>query len=314
MTDIFLAQLVIMQLMSVLPRQILLTLSYSNIFSKPLTEEEIGQRLLAPTSKTVPRLLAKGGALAVGKALAALRQLGLVRKTGQFWQLASISADLAKVRKRREVFSQAKLNELQPFLDFCRRIPWIAGVAVTGSVSVMNAEAKDDTDLMVVVQRERLWLVRPILVLFSFLKGKRRSWNHEEENSWCLNLWLEETELAIQPDRWGVYLAYEVVQAKWLLATGGIDQRFLKKNIWIKHYLPNFPPAQYQLDTTASEGINWATKLITQVNNGAYYLQRWYMQPHITREKVSLQAAFFHPRDTISWINSRWQKLLKKLS
>lgn len=292
-----------MQLMSVLQRQILLTLSYSNVFSQPLTKEEIEARLIAP---------AGGGwskAPAVDTGLAELAEFGLVRKNDKFWQLASLSANLAEVRKRREAFSQAKLNELQPFLHFCQQLTWIMGIAVTGSVSVMNAEAKDDVDLMVVVRSGRLWLVRPLLVFYSFLKGKRRSWNHEEENSWCLNLWLEETELAIKPANRNIYVAYEVFQARWVLIRHNINQQFLEKNAWIQHYLSdvfieNKPQKKKkQTGQRANEVLNWLNRL-------AYVLQRWYMQPHITREKVGLQAAFFHPRDTKNRIISSWKQEL----
>lgn len=286
-----------------LSTSVLLTLSYSHIFSKPLTQTEISLRLIQKSYQKLDPVLT------------VLQNKKMITKNGELWQLQDGRRSLAELRKRRERLSGMKLQELAPFVNFARAIPWVRGIAVTGSVSVTNADAKDDVDLMIIVQARRLWLVRPLLVLFSFIKGKRRSWNHEESNSWCLNLWLEEQSMSVQPDKRSIYTAYEVCQARWLFSTSNAQYRFLHANDWVSGFLPTYfaseldkvPKKEPQKTPTLFDG------LLSALNSGAYSVQRWYMQRHMTTERVGLSYAFFHPRDTKRSIFDRWKDLITAL-
>jgi hypothetical protein len=293
-----------------LQKQILLTLSYSQVFFKPLSAEEIALRLMysnnfknaySPTE--------------ISRAIFSLSDKKLLVEHGGYWQLTTTKNDLSVLRKKREQLSNLKIKELQLFLSFVKTITWIEGVAITGSVSVKNAEAKDDVDLMIIVQAGRLWLVRPILVLFSFLCGKRRSWNHEEYNSWCLNLWLEVNSLAVHPDKRSIYTAYEVCQALWVLDRNGTNNKFLKANEWVEQYLPVYFSNLVQrknLKLSSSHRVD-SQGFWSAVNDQAYLLQRWYMKRHMTTERVGKSFAFFHPRNTKRNIFQAWKKSISAL-
>jgi hypothetical protein len=181
---------------------------------------------------------------------------------------------------------------------------------------VQNAEAKDDVDLMIIVQTDRLWLVRPVLVLFSFLCGKRRSWNHEEYNSWCLNLWLEEHSLAVHPDKRSIYTAYEVCQAQWVLDRNQAKSKFLQANEWVRPLLPNyyFDIVQHTTTTSRVKHNMYVNGFWKVFNDQAYQLQKWYMKRHITTERVGKSFAFFHPRDTKRSIFQAWKEVISSLT
>lgn len=293
-----------------LQKQILLTLSYSLVFSKPLTEEEIVIRLMY--SKEGKKAHEPDNIRLTIFNLGVQKKL---KKQGEYWQLNRSEKDLVMIRKKRERLSSLKIKELQPFINFAKIIGWISGVAVTGSVSVQNAEAKDDVDLMIVTRPNRLWLVRPLLVVFSFLQGKRRSWNHEEYNSWCLNLWLEETALQVHRDKRSIYTAYEVCQAQWLLSKNDAESKFLLANQWSAKLLPHY--YSDKLDTVHNEKphslVKKQSSVLNILNTFAYKLQRWYMQRHMTRESVSLSYAFFHPRDTKRSIFQDWKNIILQI-
>lgn len=283
-----------------LSTSVLLTLAYSQVFSKPLTKQEISLRLIRESNQSFD------GALAV------LEHKGLVSKNGELWQVNTGQRGLVELRKKRERLSRMKLQELSPFVTMAHWIPWVRGLAVTGSVSVNNADAKDDVDLMIIVQARRLWLVRPLLVLFSFMKGKRRSWNHEESNSWCLNLWLEEQSMSVQPDKRSIYTAYEVCQARWLFSTNNVQHRFLKANEWARKFLPNYFAAELK-KASKKEKLKSPTlfdSALSWLNELAYSVQRWYMKRHMTTERVGVSFAFFHPRDTKRSIFDRLKDLI----
>jgi len=52
-------------------------------------------------------------------------------------------------------------------------------------------------------------------------------------------------------------------------------------------------------------------KLLTQLDHLAYRLQRWYMKPKMTRERIGRHSAFFHPRPTGKIVLEEYKKRLQ---
>ncbi len=135
--------------------------------------------------------------------------------------------------QRKIVFQ--KIKEAEPLFVLCGFLPWVRGVAITGSIAAFDPKsANDDLDFFVVCANNRLWLTRPILVLFSQLFGKRRTWKGEEPNSWCFNMWVEEHSLSLPTLEKNYYTAREVFQAWWLVDKSSINQVFLQYQSWVK--------------------------------------------------------------------------------
>jgi D-beta-D-heptose 7-phosphate kinase/D-beta-D-heptose 1-phosphate adenosyltransferase len=51
--------------------------------------------------------------------------------------------------------------------------------------------------------------------------------------------------------------------------------------------------------------------VLSQLDNLAFRLQRWYMRKKITRERVSRHAAFFHPRDAGKEVLTKYRQSTK---
>ncbi len=298
---------------SALKRAVLITLGYTHHFSFPLTARELFVRLILPheKEKITPTLFAA--------ALYALRIEGHIIQSGEYFSLSRMLANQAEeIRTRRKKESERKIRELMPLLEWMTILPWVVAVGVTGSVAVGSAEEADDTDIFIVVEPGSLWLTRPLLVGLSLWYKKRRTWHSEEPRSWCLNLWLESSHLALPPSRWSVYSAYEVCQIKWLIDKNGICKSFLTKNRWVSYYLPQYF-AVCMLQCSAHQRNRITTILLyflrvwtIPLNALAFIAQWWYMLPHMTREKVSYNTAFFHPRNTGYLLTERWRDSLQK--
>lgn len=194
-----------------------------------------------------------------------------------------------------------KIEEARWLLWLCRVLPWVKGVALTGSLAALDPKSKDDDlDLMVVCAEKRLWLVRPVLVLFSRLCGRRRSWNREEPNAWCFNMWVEEIALGVDSKARNYYLANEVCQARWLVSKDGVGERFLVENRWAAAWLPRlYAVAKLQASLVSRWGSNLVAPppiswLFTTLNYASYRLQLQYMRPHRTTETISYARALFH--------------------
>jgi predicted nucleotidyltransferase len=303
-------------------KAILLTLAYSAQFEHGLSVDLLHTRLVTkrPVSRTV-----------FDRVIDLLLDSGIVyRNTNDLIQLSGVS-----IRSFPNI--ESKKEEIRALVSFISNIPWVQAVIITGSVAVGTMKPQDDIDFLIVTQSNRLWLVRPLVVLFGLFKGRRRSWSHEEPNSWCFNFWLEETELAFAKSRWSMYTAFELCQAKFVFDRNvQTELSFLLANTWVKDRLPHYfcyrlsqAKRKRQLvatndETSLNKPQNLLTRLIsfldtllgfifTLLNYGFYLVQLFYMASHRTTEQVSLKFAFFHPRDTKKILYAGWKRSFKRL-
>lgn len=277
--------------MSVISTKLILTLAYSAQFSYPL---KLSEWFIRCVGKLTRKEFCQQASFLI--------KSGFVNYMGDRVFIPGKEKD-SPLREEREQSSKTKRFELQPLLRLLASIPWIEGVAITGSAAVNNAGEQDDIDLLIVTAQNRLWLVRPLVIFFAFLKGKRRSWASEEKNSWCFNLWLERSTLQQPAKTHSLYVAYEVCQAEWLIDKNSTRLAFLNANKWVSTYLPQYYSYRLHQPTQleqATEQLAWpiVDELLTIGNLLSYGAQRIYMARHMTRERVTLHMAFFHPRDT----------------
>lgn len=292
-----------------LDNKILLSLSYTDQFKYPLTKEEVYLRILGSQDQS----------LTVEKVESKLKEMvaaGRISFKDNFYFLNG-SEKFIEVRKKRKNFSQKKWLEVTEFVQIVKFIPWIKGVLITGSLAVDNAIENDDIDFLIITQKDRLWISRILVVFFTFLKGKKRSWNGEFSNTWCLNLWLDEESMELPERLRNVYGAFEVCQAVWVYDRGMTKNRFFDLNIWANNFMPNY--FDFQKSAT-SDVINLlenntnsvADFIFKNLNEWLFMLQYLYMKQHMTSEKVKKNFAFFHPRNTKKLVLGRWLRTYKK--
>lgn len=303
---------------------VLLTIAYTDQFSFPLKTSEVCQRLLicSFSQKKVFQILKK------------LADKELIFQNNGYWQLKTQSANSQsatsfQLRLAREKLSQARWSEVNELIRIVGWIPWVKGIAVTGSFAMRNAGYKSDIDFMIVTAPRRLWMSRLLVVLIAWLAGKRRTWHGDEENSWCFNLWLDSKNLRLLANKQTIYSAYEVCQAKWVLDKDNLAQKFYQENNWVERFLPSY----YQKNLIKNKAQQEQGQALRQaqvlnlrlilcwpwfgflafVNLVVYALQLIYMYPHMTREKVFLGVAYFHPRNTKGLIYQGWYNSLLDL-
>ena len=188
------------------------TVAYADVFDYPLTAKEIKQWLIKGESFT---------------------------KDSPYWNYLPGRKNLIFLRRRRERFSRLKWPLAYRAAKILRIIPWVKLVAVTGALAMNNADKNDDIDLMIITSKNRLWLTRLLasILLFPHLRGGRMD-SSKVSNKLCLNLWLDETALAIKQRN--LYIAHEICQAKPIFDREGTYQKFIAANLWYKKFLPNW--------------------------------------------------------------------------
>lgn len=213
--------------------------------------------------------------------------------------------EVARQRKSRLGPTTKKYVMAKKMADFLGKIPLVQGVFLTGTVAADNAEAKDDIDLMVISKAGWLWTTRLIVTILVELMGKRRRPEQEEVmDSFCINLYLDEAEMAVPEKMRSLYTAHEVILAKCLFEREKIADRFLWKNRWVRDYLPNWEmrPAKEKVGKRQKHWLE--TRL--------FRLQKAYMSARITKELVTEKSAFFHPSNTRSVVINNYLQRLRQ--
>ncbi|MBU1033770.1 nucleotidyltransferase domain-containing protein [Patescibacteria group bacterium] len=272
---------------------VLLTLTYSSCFNFALSENEVARRLV----KGEKKLFFSRNKIKVS--LKKLLEQSLIQSDGQYFYL---EANNLLNRKSKAKFVESKKADAKEFVKLAQRVPFVKAIVLTGSTAVGNAGKNDDLDFMIICQNNTLWITRFLLVILTKLKNKRPG--IQESSSWCLNLWLDENDLAMGKQRRSLYEAYEILQMKFIFDRGSYEQLFLNANQWLKKHLffyDNFKFGRYKREMSFS-----------LFNRFMFIIQKLYRQIIFGKENFSLgpTQAFFNE---ISFKEKLFGRLEKKL-
>lgn len=204
-----------------LKRSIIRTLAYYDIFSYPLTADEIYYNL--DENHTTPE--------EVKTELESLYSNQLIQFKGKFYLLKNDDSYI----KRREAGNELAVKRLktaQRVSGFISRFPFIRGILLSGSISKGFMEEDSDIDYFVITHPNRVWFSRLMLMLFKkiFLLNSKKIF--------CINYFVDSENLEIQEKN--IFTATELVT---LLPTFGRDiyEELYRKNSWVKQFFPNYP-------------------------------------------------------------------------
>jgi hypothetical protein len=196
------------------------TLAYFEVFSHPLTAEEVFQ------------FSAEAEGLAeVEATLQSLVESGVIFQFREFFQSRD---DSSWVPRRLE-----QNQEAERFLPIARRMgrfiggfPFIRGVCVSGSLSKHCMKADSDIDFFMITQPGRLWLARTLLILF------KKIFLFNSHQYFCVNYFLDTEHLEIEEKN--RFTATETVT---LLPVYGGEwyEAFCRENGWARTQFPHFP-------------------------------------------------------------------------
>lgn len=276
---------------------VLATLAYHDIFEYPLTEEEIHNYLIE----------AKLSKKSLIKTISALILERKIQQKNNLYSLKNRSVIFEK-RKLRAKYSNQKLKRSMFYARLLALVPSIKFVGVSGSLSMGNSSKDDDIDLVIITSKNTLWTSRFLanLVLYPF---KRKPDEKHTKNKACLNLFLDERQLAIKNKN--LYTAHEICQLK-LLWDRGVYIKFLRVNSWVKTYLPNWQPPQQENKKGRSKQatFNIQAKFVEVLLKK---VQLSYMKSKQTTEQIGEGQLFFHPKDMQSLVLDSYSLKVKKL-
>ena len=204
-----------------LKRSIIRTLAYYDIFSYPLTADEIYLNL--GVNHTSP--------VEIKSELEKLSSDNIVFCKGEFYQLKDDDRYIYR-RSAGNKLAEKRLKTARRVSSFISRFPFIRGILLSGSISKGFMEEDSDIDYFVITHPNRVWFSRLMLMLFKkiFLLNSKRIF--------CINYFVDSENLEIQEKN--IFTATELVT---LLPTFGRDiyEELYKKNSWVKQFFPNYP-------------------------------------------------------------------------
>ena len=205
--------------MSQVRKNILATLAYFDLFSYPLTMEEIFLFLPAKYDQD--------------EFYYALRCLVIDRQIFKLDKYYSLKNDyfLADRRENGNRKAAEMIVIAKKVGDLLIRFPYVRGIAISGSLSKNFADEHSDIDLFIITARNRLWIARTTMHLF-----KKLTFLVRKEDYFCMNYYVDERDLVIHEKN--IYTATEVAT---LIPINGdaIFEQFFAANGWTRHYLPN---------------------------------------------------------------------------
>ncbi len=210
---------------------LLKTLLYYDIWSHPLTEQELFTFL--PVNSITPEQFheqIENGPTG-----------DTICKHGGYYFVKGKTEAVIATRKQRERHAQWMWMMARVSTHIIKRFPFVRAVFVSGDLSKNATQSSSDIDFFIITEPERLWITRSLLILFKklFLFNRKKFF--------CLNYFTTADNLLL--DGRNVYHATEVATLKPMFNKALFDD-YICANSWVKQFFPNFDVSTISLPRT----------------------------------------------------------------
>jgi len=208
--------------------------------------------------------------------------------------------ELSKIKyqpQNKPFFLNSKIKLAKSLAQSLSSFSNILFIGITGSVASLYPQKNDDIDLFIITKSNTLWFTRFFLKLYLIYKQipHRHHGDTKKSNSYCFNLWLDDTSLTIPPNRQNLRNAMDLILLIPLYNKNQIYQNFLANNSWVKKYLATGYYLLSKNNRISSKLILPNNSIITKSVNLVFFVTQFvFMFPKITTQSISLHFAFFH--------------------
>jgi hypothetical protein len=195
------------------------TLIYFDIFSYPLTRQEIFEY------SSLKNFDLQEGI----NTLENLLEQRIINNHLGYYFIGNASEKI-KQRIAGNKLAKKRMKNARFFSAVIASFPFTRGVYISGSLSKGYMDENSDIDYFILTSPNRLWLCRTLLILF------KKIFLFNSHKNFCINYLIDIDHLEIKERN--IYTATEVAL---LLPMYNIQlfEKFLKENIWVKEYYPN---------------------------------------------------------------------------
>jgi len=219
--------------MDILDKQIFSTIVYYDTLEYPLTLLETWKYLMR-------HLEEKNGEkkISLGKIFERLnsKEANFFLENYQGFYFLKGRNNLVAQRIAREKISQRKIQLVKKLVSKLKFSPFVRMIAITGRVAMKNSTPKSDLDLMVVIEKGKIFTGRFFFTVLVHLLGKRR-YGKKIRNRACLNYFITNDSLEV------IYKdIFSSSEYFFILPIFGKKtfQKFYEKNRWIEKYRTHY--------------------------------------------------------------------------
>lgn len=219
--------------MDILDKQIFSTIAYYDVLEYPLTLLETWKYLMQPVEGKLNE-----EKISLGNVYERLnsKETKIFLENYQGFYFIKGRKKLVPQRIAREKISQKKIQLVRDLVSKLKFSPFVRMVAITGRVAMKNAVPKSDLDLMVVIEKEKIFTGRFFFTTLVHFLGKRR-YAKKIKNRACLNYFITSDSLEV------IYKdIFSSSEYFFILPIFGKEtfQKFYEKNRWIEKHRVNY--------------------------------------------------------------------------
>ncbi len=230
--------------MKTITKNILATICYYDVFDFPLTQFEVWKLLINNQRLTLDyenerKETEENNEYSLANVIEELNNGGIrnyIEEKNGFYFLKR-RKEIVEKRLQSDKISVAKIKKMRQTIWWLKFVPFVKMILVTGRLAMKNASAKSDWDVLVVLQKGRIWTGRMLVTIFLHLLGKRR-YGRKIKNRVCLNYYL--TDKSLQISEQDFFSANEYFFTFPIFDANNYFQKFQLKNRWIKKYHLNY--------------------------------------------------------------------------
>lgn len=232
---------------------ILKTIAFFDIFSFPLTAEEIEEYLYNYRSPIHIKEI-KGTLVAMEN----------VEKIHDYYVLKG-RGKITDLRKSSKFISEKFWGRVKQYGQYITQVPFVTMVAVCNNLAYDNATELSDIDLFIVIKQGRMWFARLIITLILQFYGVRR-YGDKIAGRFCLSFFVTTKKLNMEPLLLHPEDPYMAYWTKLLMPIYGekVYRQFMDENCgWLSQkYGLNFSDSakkhfSFSRDSSAKKVLEW---------------------------------------------------------
>lgn len=199
-------------------------------------------------------------------------------------------------------YAKTLIKKNRPTFKILKKIPWIKFIGITGSGAAYNSDAESDLDILVITQKNRIWITRGIMAfILKVILG-----NYVKKGV-DPNIFITDTSMEWPKEQQNLYVANEIVRMHPIYDKDNTYFKFLHSNKWIENYLGNFK-THYIENTLENQQKYQGEVLLNLIDYLFMLLQKTYMRKKVTSEIVKKQFIHFNKNDSSNPILDKYQE------
>lgn len=143
---------------------------------------------------------------------------------------------ITKTRKIKELEARKLYKKAKKYVKYMQMLPFVRCVALCNSLAFYDADKDSDIDLFIITERNRLFIARAFVWIFTQLLGIRRH-GKKIKGRFCLSFIISRDDLNLEKIliKNDIYLLFWIRLMRPLIGQE-VYREFIKANSWIHNY------------------------------------------------------------------------------